>query len=364
MIALHDLRRLHGPQIAELRTALEGVLDSGRFVLGRECGRFESDFAAWCGTRHALGVANGTDALEIALRAVGVGHADPVATVANAGGYATTAILACGARPVYVDVDRATMNVDTGALRAVLAAPVRAVILTHLYGRLAAPAEVATLCANAGVALIEDCAQAHGARDGARAAGTFGALGCFSFYPTKNLGALGDGGAVITGDDELAERVRRLRQYGWATKYHAVVAGGRNSRLDELQAAVLTRKLPLVDDQNARRRAIARRYASEIANPAIDVPERGGESDAMHLFVVRVHRRDAFAAHLEREGVQTDVHYPVPDHRQPFLDVRFATAALPVTERLAAEVLTLPCHPGMTDEEVSHVIAACAGFAA
>jgi dTDP-4-amino-4,6-dideoxygalactose transaminase len=364
MIALNDLKRLHEPCIGELRKAVEDVLDSGWFILGRECNRFEADFAAWCGAGHAVGVANGTDALEIALRAVGVGADDAIATVANAGGYATTAILACGARPVYVDVDPLTMNVDVRALAAVLARGVRAVILTHLYGRLAAAADVARLCRNAGVALLEDCAQAHGARDGGRAAGTFGALGCFSFYPTKNLGALGDGGAIVTGDDDLAKRVRRLRQYGWDTKYHVTDSGGRNSRLDELQAAVLARKLPHVDAQNARRRAIARRYAMDIANPAIEIPVRGGESDAMHLFVVRSRCRDALAAHLEREGVQTDIHYPVPDHRQPLFAARFAAATLPVTERLAGEILTLPCHPAMTDEEVSHVIAACARFAA
>ncbi len=364
MIALHDLKRLHEPHIVELRAALGDVLESGGFVLGGECSRFEGAFAAWCGARHALGVANGTDALEIALRAVGVTAGDAVVTVANAGGYATTAILACGARPVYVDVDAATMNVDARALPAALAQRVRAVVLTHLYGRLAPAADAAKLCATAGVALVEDCAQAHGARDGTRAAGTFGRVGCFSFYPTKNLGALGDGGAVITDDDELAARVRRLRQYGWDPKYHAVEGGGRNSRLDELQAAVLSRKLPHVDAQNARRRAIARRYATEIANAAIDTPQRGGEADALHLFVVRSRSRDALAAHLARVGVQTDVHYPVPDHRQPFQASRFAALALPITERLAGEVLTLPCHPAMTDEEVSHVIAACAGFAA
>ena len=364
MIALNDLRRLHEPCADELRNALDCVLDSGRFIHGPECSRFESAFAAWCGARHALGVANGTDAIEIALRAVGVGASDAVATVANAGGYASAAIAACGASPVYVDVDATTMNVDLGALSAALAQGVRAVVLTHLYGRLASPSKVATLCADAGVELVEDCAQAHGARDHGRMAGTFGAAGCFSFYPTKNLGALGDGGAVVTGDDRIAERVRRLRQYGWDAKYRSTETGGRNSRLDELQAAVLTIKLPGVDAQNARRREIALRYMEGIANPAIGVPKRGGESDAMHLFVVRSVHRDALATHLHREGVQTDVHYPVPDHRQPLFGARYAATSLPVTERLADEVLTLPCHPAMTDEEVAHVIAACAGFAA
>ena len=364
MIALHDLQRLHAPQIAELRDAVGRVLESGRFVLGSECSRFEGEFAAWCGTRHAIGVANGTDALEIALRAVGVRAGDAVITVANAGGYATTAILACGAVPRYVDVDPATMNVDVGQVANALAADVRAVVLTHLYGRLAAAADVARMCRAAGVALVEDCAQAHGARAGARGAGAFGDAGCFSFYPTKNLGALGDGGAIVTSDDALAARARRLRQYGWDAKYHAVEGGGRNSRLDELQAAVLLQQLPRVAAGNARRRAIAERYATQIDNTMLEVPRRGGESDVVHLFVVRSRHRDALAAHLQREGVQTDVHYPVPDHRQPFLAARFATTTLPVAEALAAEVLTLPCHPAMTDEEVSHVVAACARFAA
>ena len=360
MIPLIDLRRLHEPCADELRKALGDVLDSGTFVLGHECTRFEAAFAAWCGARHAVGVANGTDAIEIALRALGVGASDAVATVANAGGYATTAIVACGATPVFVDVDDVTCNIDVAAL----AQGVRAVVLTHLYGRLAAPEAVAKLCAAAGVYLIEDCAQAHGATLRDRRAGTFGAAGCFSFYPTKNLGALGDGGAIVTNDDGVADKVRRLRQYGWQAKYRSVDAGGRNSRLDELQAAVLSTKLPHVDAQNARRREIARRYTERISNPAIAVPARDCESDVVHLFVVRSRHRDALAAHLRHEGVDTDVHYPVPDHRQPVFGARFATMKLPVTERLADEVLTLPCHPAMTDDEVSHVIAACTAFTA
>ena len=364
MIPLMDLRRLHEPCAEEMRKALGDVLDSGAFVLGHECARFETAFAAWCGARHCVGVANGTDAIEIALRALGIGASDAVATVANAGGYATTAIIACGATPVYVDVDNVTCNIDVAALAAAIAEGVRAVVLTHLYGRLATPAAVAKLCAAAGIHLIEDCAQAHGAKLGGRRAGTFGVTGCFSFYPTKNLGALGDGGAIVTDDAGVADKVRRLRQYGWQAKYQSTDAGGRNSRLDELQAAVLSLKLPYVDAQNARRRAIATRYTERISNPAIDVPMRDGEADVVHLFVVRSRHRDVLAAHLRREGVQTDVHYPLPDHRQPVFGARFATTKLPVTERLANEVLTLPCHPAMTDDEVSHVIAACSAFTA
>lgn len=364
VIALHDLRRLHQPYLAELRQALEETLASGWFVLGERGRKFERDFAAWCGVRHVLGVANGTDAIEIALRAAGVGSGDTVVTVANAGGYASAAILACGAAPHYVDVDRDTMNVDLHALSAALAQRPRAVVITHLYGRMAPVAAAAQLCGEAGAVLVEDCAQAHGARSDGRAAGTFGSLGCFSFYPTKILGALGDGGAIVTNDDRLAERVSRLRQYGWSAKYHIAATGGRNSRLDDLQAAVLSVKLRHIAAEIARRREIAAVYATTIANPAIDVPRRGGESDVLHLFVVRSRFRDALAAHLAMKSVQSDIHYPIPDHRQPAFAARYLGVTLPVAERLAEEILTLPCHPGLTDEEVLHVVAACANFRA
>jgi len=362
VIAINDLRRLHLPYRAELLDALTAVVDSGWFVLGERGRMFEAAFAASCGARHALGVANGTDAIEIALRAAGVGSGDGVVTVANAGGYATTAILACGAEPIYVDVDAGTMNIDLELLAAALAGGPRAALITHLYGRLAPVAEARRLCDASKVVMIEDCAQAYGACVAGRAAGTFGALGSFSFYPTKNLGALGDGGAIVTDDNPLAERVRCLRQYGWNQKYRVEQSGGRNSRLDDIQAAVLSVKLPHSAAEIARRHGIAERYAEGISNAAIDIPRRGGESDALHLFVVRCLARDALAAHLAAEGVQTDVHYPVPDHRQPAFAKRFADVALPVTERLAAEVLSLPCHPGMTDAEVSHVISACDAF--
>ena len=366
MIALHDLRRLHQPYRNELLKALEETLDSGWFVLGDRVRAFEAAFAAACGARRALGVANGTDALEIALRAAGVSTGDHVVTVANAGGYASCAILACGATPAYVDVDADSMQIDLDALAAALARRPRAVVVTHLYGRLAPVEEAARLCADAGTALIEDCAQAYGARRRGRHAGTCGALGCYSFYPTKNLGALGDGGAIITSDDGLAARVEALRQYGWNAKYHANERGGRNSRLDALQAAVLLVKLRHATAEVARRRAIAAVYQTQIANPStIEAPARGGDDDAVHLYVIRTKSRDALAAHLMRHGVQTDIHYPMPDHRQPAYAARSSPVQdLPVTERLVREVLTLPCHPGMTDEEVLHVVAACNGFRA
>jgi dTDP-4-amino-4,6-dideoxygalactose transaminase len=232
------------------------------------------------------------------------------------------------------------------------------VIATHLYGRLADMEALASALAGRGVALIEDCAQAHGARREGRRAGSFGDIGCFSFYPTKNLGALGDGGALTTRDAAIAGRLRQLRQYGWDRKYHVALAGGRNSRLDEIQAAVLRVRLPLVDGENARRRSIVAAYAAEIRHPGICVPAPAGEDCVAHLAVVRCTRRDSLQRHLEVHGVGSDVHYPFADHLQPIMGSR-ERPPLPVTERACAEVLTLPCFPAMSDAEAAHVIAAC-----
>ena len=362
MIDVSDLRRQSAALRAELDAAIEAVLDSGHFILGERVRRFEADFAAYLGVRQVIGVANGTDALELAMRALGVREGERVVTVANAGGYATSAILACGAEPHYVDVDRDTALMDVAALAAALATRPRAVIVTHLYGRLAPIEELAALTRAAGAAVVEDCAQAHGARREGVHAGTFGDAGCYSFYPTKNLGALGDGGAVVTNDVAIAERIRRLRQYGWESKYRVVEEGGMNSRLDELQAAVLEAKLVHLDAENAGRRARAAAYSDGIRNERLVVPRRGGEDDVVHLFVVRCAEREALRTHLAANGIRTDIHYPIPDHRQPALASRYAGLDLPATEALAAEVLTLPAHPALTEEEARRVIDACNGF--
>jgi dTDP-4-amino-4,6-dideoxygalactose transaminase len=354
-----DLTRVLAPERDAIDAALRAVVDSGRYVLGPQVEAFEREFAAWCGTGGVVGVGNGTDALELALRALDVSAGDRVLTVANAGGYATAAIRACGAVPQYLDVREADLLVDPAAFAAALAMRPRAAIVTHLYGRLA---DVEALCAAAdaaGVPVVEDCAQAHGAQRGGRRAGAFGTLAAFSFYPTKNLGALGDAGAVAGDDPARLARLRALRQYGWRTRYHVGEAHGRNSRLDELQAAVLRARLPRLEAANARRRAIARRYAQEIRNPRIAVPPRGGEDDVAHLFVVRCAQRAALGRHLDARGIGWDVHYPVPDHRQAFADV---DASLPVTEAAAREILTLPCHPALDEAEVARVVDACNAF--
>ena len=350
MLLPNDLQRHTQLLLPELQTAVSRVLSRGWFVLGPELQAFEQEFAAWCGTKRCVGTANGTDALELALRAIGVSDGSQVATVANAGMYATTAILASGARPVYVDIDPGTFNMDPQQLQA-CASRVDAIVVTHLYGRMAPMPQV--LAAAGRTPVIEDCAQAHGAMLHGRRAGTWGTAGCFSFYPTKNLGACGDGGAIVTADDALAERLEALRQYGWTRRYQASIPGGRNSRLDELQAAVLRVKLLRVDDWNERRREIARH---------IGVP-REGAGDVVHLLVVRHHDRDRLREWLRDRDIGADVHYPIPDYRQPAVVARVgATEPLKHTERACSEVLTLPCFPEMTDAEALHVREALRSF--
>jgi len=359
MLKVNDLARHHAPLLEELASAMTEVLSSGWYVLGKKVEAFERAFAEFCGVDHAVGVGNGTDALEIALRALQVGPWAEVVTVANAGMYATTAIVAAGATPVFAEVDPVTMTMDAASLERALSPRSKAIVLTHLYGRLADVQTVLGVARERGVPVVEDCAQAHGAALAGRCAGSFGALGCFSFYPTKNLGACGDGGAVVTSDEALAARVRSIRQYGWSEKYRATVSGGRNSRLDELQAAVLLVKLPRLSSWNARRCRIAERYSSEIRHPEIEVPVIDPGLHVAHLYVVRSPERDALREHLKVLEIAAEVHYPVPDHRQPVLSERFRGTSLPVTEAQAARVLTLPCYPEMTDAEVSKVIKAC-----
>ncbi|MFI7706015.1 DegT/DnrJ/EryC1/StrS family aminotransferase [Nonomuraea sp. NPDC049480] len=356
-ILINDLARHARSTETAVQAAVERVLKSGWYVLGEEGESFEQDFADYCGTTHCVGVANGTDAIELGLRALGVGAGSRVATVANAGFYTTTALLALGAWPVFVDVDRDTKLMDLAQLqRAVDCERLDAIVVTHLFGLLHDMEDVLAIAARAGVPVFEDCAQAHGAvRDGRRAGG-FGAAAAFSFYPTKNLGALGDGGAVVTGDADVAARLKRLRQYGWESKYRIGIGGGRNSRLDELQAAVLRAKLPFLDGWNQRRRDIATRYSREIAHPRVQgTPVHGAEFVA-HLYVVTCDEREELRARLAGAGVATDVHYPVPDHRQrPLADLGLREG-LPVTDDLADSIVTLPCYPELSDAEVTHVI--------
>jgi dTDP-4-amino-4,6-dideoxygalactose transaminase len=363
MIPLNDLQRHVAPLQSQYAEAAARVIGRGRYILGHDVSAFEREFADYCGVAECVGVGNGTDALELALRAAGAGPGDEVIGTANAGMYWSIAALAAGARPVYVDIRDADLLLDPPALEVARTKRTRAIVMTHLYGSIGNVASVQAWASGHGIALIEDCAQAHGARIGGRRAGSFGTLSCFSFYPTKNLGALGDGGAVVTNDPVLAAKVRALRQYGWEDKYRCVVRGGRNSRLDDLQAAFLRIAMPRLDAWNQGRRNIAARYAAEINNPSIrhtwSADELQDPRHVAHLYVIRVAAREALMEHLLRHAIASDIHYPVPDHRQPVMAPDTRSVVLAITERACETVLSLPCFPELAESEIDAVIAAC-----
>lgn len=341
--------------------AIARVLDSGRYILGEEVSAFETACAAYVGVAHGVGVANGTDALELALRAVGVRAGDRVATVSHTASATLSAIRALDAQPVYVEIDPATYLMDLDHL-AVLAGAgaLRAVVAVHLYGALVPPEPLLALCRRYDLPLIEDCAQAHGASANGQRAGSFGVAAAFSFYPTKNLGALGDGGLVVTDDAELAARLRLLREYGWAERFVSAQAG-TNSRLDSLQAAILGVLLERLDARNARRRAIAARYDQGLAGLPVVTPRApAGQTPVYHQYVIRTPRREQLVAHLAAHGIGTAVHYPVPAHRQP----AFAQPGvqLPVTDAAAREILSLPIYPQLAPTAVDKIVAAIRQF--
>jgi dTDP-4-amino-4,6-dideoxygalactose transaminase len=364
-VPLNDLMRRAAPFAERLTTITSEFFDNGRYVLGPGVEAFEKQFARYCGAEFCIGVANGTDAIEIALKAVNVQPGDHVALCANAAMYGTTAVLACGAEPVFVDIDAGTATMAPDCLRQAIAGAhrVKAVLVTHLYGQLADMDAISAIAAQAGSRVVEDCAQAHGATDRhGRRAGSIGDAASFSFYPTKNLGAFGDGGGVTTSDPLVARHATQLRQYGWEAKYRNALPGGRNSRLDELQAQYLLAMLPSLDGWNRKRREIVERYRKSIVHADIVLPGGDGEDYVGHLCIVRSARRDALRDHLLAHGVQSEIHYPTPDHRQPCHRGRFDDVVLPITERDAATVLTLPCFPELSDDEIKQVVRACNSF--
>lgn len=343
--------------------AVRRVLEGGRYILGPEVERFEEAFAGYVGVSHAVGVASGTDALVLALRGAGVGSGDEVITVANAGGYTTAACVLVGADPVFADVKADDLTIDPASVERMLADRTKAVVATHLYGSLADVRALRALADRHGLVLIEDCAQAHGASLDGRRAGSFGDLAAFSFYPTKNLGALGDGGAVVCSDEHLAHQVRELRQYGWGAKYEVRTPGGMNSRLDPLQAAVLSVRLPRLDERNDRRRVIFGRYRAALASNEIRFVPDAGEAFVGHLCVIRCVGRDALRVSLDVIGIGTDIHYPVLDCDQPaWRGMGWRSDDLPVSRAAVPSLLSLPLYPEMTDDEVDAVCEAVAAW--
>jgi dTDP-3-amino-3,4,6-trideoxy-alpha-D-glucose transaminase len=349
-----------GDDDAVVRAAVNRVIDRGWFVLGPELEAFEAEFATASGAAHAVGVGNGTDALALLLRALGIGPGDEVITAPLSAAYTALAVMMAGARPVFADIDPRRHTIDPAQVEAAITPRTVAIMPVHLYGQAADMPALARIAARHGLALVEDAAQAHLCTCDGRPVGSFGQGAGFSFYPTKNLGALGDGGAVITSDAALADRLRRLRNGGQTERY-THVEFGVNSRLDEIHAAILRERLARLPAWTARRRALAAAYRAALAGASVDVPPELDPGHVYHLFVVRTARRDAFQAHLRDAGVETLVHYPVAIPSQQAL-AKEHPARCPHAEQAAAEVCSLPLYPSLTDDALAHVARAVCAF--
>ena len=363
-IPFNDFRRESEDLIQAQLHAVDGVLRSGWWILGEQVQAFESAWAASCGTTAAVGVANGLDAIEIGLRALGIGPGDEVITTSLTAFATTLAIQRCGATPVYADIEESTACLSPASVQRCISSVTRAVLVVHLYGRAADLDALHELCRQHDLHLIEDCAQAHGAQHAGRPVGSIGRFGAWSFYPTKNLGAIGDAGALTSSDPDLVAKARQLRNYGQSDRYHHDLAG-LNSRLDELQAALLLQRLPSLQGWTERRRVIANHFWQSIQHPDIVflAPPSDASSHVHHLFVLKTDRRDEFQTYLAAMGIKTLIHYPVPCHHQKALSAhRVAPDGLVVTERHSASCVSLPIHPFLTDEEVEHVVASCNSF--
>lgn len=357
-VPFNNLPLHHEPVRAEIEAIFREVLAGGQFAGGPNVEAFEAAFAAFCGSRHAVGVGSGTDALWLALAGLGIGPGDEVITVPMTFFATAEAISRCGARPVFVDIEEATYTMDVEALERAISPRTKAILPVHLFGQTADMAPILELAGTRGIPVVEDAAQAHGARYHGRHAGSMGRAGCFSFYPGKNLGALGEAGAVITDDAELAARIGALRNHGQTATYQHDHLGW-NSRMDGLQGGILELKLRDLERHNARRREIAARYAAGLCGcESMILPvERAGRLHAWHLYPVRVPMRDRFVARLRSLGVATGIHYPVPVHLQaPYAPLGHGPGSFPVSERCASEFVSLPLFPEMTDAQVERVI--------
>lgn len=364
-ILMNDFRAEPEELRAAMLVATKRVLDSGWFILGQELVSFEKQWAQACGASNAVGVGNGMDAIEIALRALDIGPGDEVITTPMTAFATVLAVMRAGATPVLADIDADSGLLSIESVRRCINDRTRCVLPVHLYGQVRHMNAWVELCRQHGLHLIEDCAQAHLASLGGKVAGTFGAAGAYSFYPTKNLGAAGDAGAVITNDDALTHKMRQLRNYGQSVRYEHPHLG-LNSRLDEVHAAMLAVRLGWLEQFTARRREIAASYRKHLNNPRVTLLAAPEEelAHAYHLFVVVSPRRDALAQHLKERGIQALIHYPVPVHvQQPCRTLSRDPLGLPNAERHAATCLSLPCHPQMTDHDVARVIDAVNDFA-
>jgi dTDP-4-amino-4,6-dideoxygalactose transaminase len=359
-----DLKRQYRGIEKEILSAARRVFEKGRFILGEEVSAFEEEFAHDCGVRHGVGVGSGTDALYLALKAAGIGEGDEVVTVANSFIATALAISFTGAKPLFVDIDPKTYTMDPDGVEILLkrqkarqeGRKIKAVLPVHLYGHPADMGSIMEIANRYDLTVIEDACQAHGAKYGGKKVGSFGALGCFSFYPTKNLGGYGDGGMVVTSDKRYDKRLRLLRNYGERKKYRHILKGG-NSRLDEIQAAILRVKLQYLDRWNEQRRRQAKIYTEMLAPLGVVCPsEKGRAKHVYHLYVIRTRKRDGLQRFLRRRGIETLIHYPIPIHRQKaYKELGYRKDDLPVTKRWAGKILSLPFFPEMTKSEMEEV---------
>lgn len=361
-IPFQDFTRELSVHGLELRQAIDRVLTSGNYILGTEVAAFEAEFESYLGVTHAIGVANGLEAIQIALMALGIGKGDEVITTPYSAVATTLAILAVGAVPVFADVQKNGL-INPEKVFQLYTKRTKAILPVHLFGNAADLGRLEKFSQENDLYLLEDAAQAHGALYGTKKVGSIGILGCYSFYPTKNLGAIGDGGAITTNDPGLAQVCREIRDYGQREKY-VHVRQGMNSRLDELQAALLRTKLSYLDQDTTKRRELAARYESLLSDvfQVEVIPQPMYGTSVYHLFVIRTKKRDQLKKYLAEKGIATAVHYPIPIPDQPFLRDQFGSASIPVARQLVKEVLSLPCHPYLTDEEQNAVVMAIKDF--
>lgn len=357
-IPMVDLQVQYQQLKSDIDRAVAGVLDTSYYILGPQGQAFEAETAAYLGVKHAIGVASGTDALHLALRAAGLGPGDEVITSPFTFIATAEAIAYVGATPVFVDIDPQTFNIDPELVRKAITAKTRAILPVHLFGQPADLAPLKKMCDEHGLLLIEDCAQSFGATYDGKQSGSLGALGCFSFFPSKNLGCYGDGGMIVTGDDQLAEQVRMLRNHGSKVRYHHDIIG-YNSRLDELQAAILRVKLQQIDRFNRLRRQNAHYYSARLAAAGVVPPHEDGKGvHVYHQYTVLTDRREAIQQALTQAGCASAIYYPIPLHRQNVFAADFSGASLPVSESVAARCLSLPIYPELSEAQMDRVIKA------
>lgn len=356
VVPLMDLAAQYKNHEEDINRAITQVLKSGWYILGTEVAAFEEEFASFCGVNHCVGVATGTDAVALALKSCGVEPEDEVITVSHTAVATVAAIEQIGAVPVFVDIEPTSRCMNPDLIAGLVTSKTKAIVPVHMYGQPAMMPEIMSIARKHGIKVIEDCAQAHGARIAGQKVGSFGDAAAFSFYPTKNLGALGDGGAVVTNNAEVADHCRWLRQYGWKERYISFLPGF-NSRLDELQAAVLRVRLPFLEAANARRRAIAECYNQAVRCSSLSTPETvAGIEHAMHLYVIETPDREAFESFCAARKVATGRHYPMAVHQQPAYTGRVrGGAVLPITERLYGRIVSLPMFPELTEAQVDKV---------